>query len=201
MRIFLSAIMVSVLSLLPLAAFAQNTDLPVWVIDPVQSTLTFEATQQGAAFTGAFKGFTGDIYFDANRPAESSAKIAIDLRTVDSQSPERDQPLKGADWFNVESFPESRYIVSQFDKLNENQFIARGELELRGVKKSIDLPLTITFSKDEQGRDIASAQGEVVLQRLDFGVGQGAWKDTKSVGNPVKVKVAVIATRTSPAAP
>lgn len=195
----LTAAFVSAFLLVSDSAFAQAV-LPVWIIDPAKSTLTFEATQQGAPISGAFKGFSGDIRFDASRPEESNATIRVDMKTLDSKSADRDQSLRGADWFNLESFPESIYIVSKFEKLNENQYLARGELELRGVKKTLDLPLTITFSTDDAGRDVALAVGEVTLNRLDFGVGQGEWKDTQAVGNPVKVKVSVTATRNDAAA-
>ncbi len=182
------------------SAVSAQTALPVWVIEPTKSTLSFEATQQGAAIGGGFKAFTGDIRFDASRSEESTATIMIDMRTVDSKSGDRDKSLVGKDWFDSESFPESKYTVSKFEKLNENQFVARGELDLRGVKKPLDLPLNITFSLDEAGKDVAKAEGEVSLNRLDFGVGQGEWKDTQAVGNPVKVKVSVVAVR-SDAAP
>lgn len=195
----LSAVFVAAFMLVSVPAFAQDA-VPVWVIDPTKSTLTFEATQQGAAFTGGFKAFGGDIRFDASRPEQSTATIRIDMKTVDSKSGDRDKSLAGSDWFSIESFPESTYTVSKFDKLNDNQYVARGELNLRGVKKALDLPLTITFSADDQGRDTALAVGEVVLNRLDFGVGQGEWKDTQAVGNPVKVKVSVVASRSDAAA-
>ncbi len=183
----------------PVAAVAA-LPLPVWIIDASKSTLTFEATQQGAAIEGRFSGFSGDIKFDAGRPAESTAVIRVDIKSVDSKSPDRDGSLVGADWFNIESFPESIYTVSKFEKLNENQYLARGELELRGVKKPLDLPMTIAFSTDDQGRDVAQAVGEISLNRLDFGVGQGEWKDTQAVGNAVKIKVSVHAVRGDPAA-
>ncbi len=184
-----------------LPAMAQATGpLPAWVIDMQKSTLSFEATQQGAAITGRFNGFSGEIRFDEGRLEESKATIRVDLKSVDSQSPERDQSLLGGDWLSVESFPESIYTVSKFELIKEDQYLAHGELELRGVKKEIDLPLTITFSTDESGRDVALAVGEVSLNRLDFGIGQGAWKDTQSVGNPVKVKVSVTAVRSDAAA-
>ncbi len=195
----MAAVAVSAFLLWSSAASAQ-TVLPVWVIEPAKSTLTFEATQQGAAITGAFKGFTGDIRFDASRPEESTATIMIDIRTVDSQSGDRDKSLLGQDWFSAESFPESRYTVSKFEKLPEHQFMARGDLDLRGVTKTLDLPLNITVSLAAAGRDVAKAEGEVSLNRLDFGVGQGAWKDTQAVGNPVKVKVSVVAVRSDAAA-
>ena len=176
------------------AAQAQ-TALPVWIIDAGKSSLVFDAVQQGAAFEGRFQGFSGDIKFDAARPAESNAVIRVDMKTADSKSSDRDGALTGADWFYIESFPESVYTVSKFEKLNENQYLARGALELRGIKKTLDLPLTITFSTDDQGRVVALAVGEVGLNRLDFGVGQGAWKDTQAVGNQVKIKISVTAVR------
>lgn len=183
-----------VMGLWPSPVSAQ-TPLPLWVIEPAQSTLAFEATQQGAAIAGVFKGFAGDIRFDAGRPEQSTATITIDMRTANSQSADRDKALGGADWFDSESFPESSYRVSKFEKLDENQYLARGVLTLRGVEKPLDLPLNITFSRDEAGRNVAKAEGAVSLNRLDFGVGQGAWKDTQAVGNPVKVKVSVTAVR------
>lgn len=195
------AVVVSAFLFSALPVQAQNTGpLPSWVIDTAKSTLTFEATQQGAPIKGQFNGFSGDIRFDAGRPAESTAKIRVDIKSVDSQSPDRDKSLIGADWFFIESFPESIYTVAKFEKLNENQYVARGELELRGVKKTIDLPLNITFSTDDSGRDVALAVGDVTLNRLDFGVGQGEWKDTQAVGNAVKVSVSVTAVRTDAAA-
>lgn len=169
--------------------------IPVWVIDATKSTLIFNATQQGAAIEGQFGTFTGDIHFDAARPDESTAKITVAVKSVDSKSPDRDQSLVGADWFAVDKFPESVYTVSKFEKLNEKQYVARGELSLRDVKKPLDLPLTITFSKDASGNDVALAEGEVTLNWLDYGVGQGEWKDTNSVGDAVKLKVSVTATK------
>lgn len=174
--------------------------LPAWVIDMQKSSLTFSTSQQGAPIEGSFKGFSGDIRFDASRPEESTATIRVDLKTVDTKSPDRDKSLIGSDWFAIESFPESIYTVSKFEKLNENQYLARGELTLRDVKKALDLPLTITFSTDETGRDVALAMGEVTLNRLDFGVGQGEWKDTQAIVNTVKIKVSVTAVRAEGAA-
>ena len=198
---FLAAVAVCFLLLGALPAMAQATGpLPVWVIDMQKSTLSFETTQQGAVIIGHFNGFSGDIRFDEGRLEESKATIRVDLKSVDSKSPERDESLLGADWFSVESFPESIYSVSKFEFIKEDQYLARGELELRGVKKELDLPLIITFSTDEAGRDVALAVGEVSLDRLDFGIGQGEWKDTQAVGNPVKVRVSVTAVRRDAAA-
>lgn len=171
-----------------------------WIIDPEQSRISFVAIQQGAEITGVFSRFSGDIFFDPSRPQESHAAIKVDMTSADSQSDERDQSLQGPDWFGSESFPESIYNVSKFEKIDENQYIAKGEMAIRDMKQVLDIPLNIHFSTDESGKKIARAEGEVVLNRLDFGVGQGAWKDTQAVGNPVKVRVLVVATQAPAAA-
>ncbi|MCM2343169.1 MAG: YceI family protein [Alphaproteobacteria bacterium] len=182
------------------AADPAPVSVPGWVIDPASSQLAFVAIQQGAEIKGTFSRFSGDIHFDPARPQESHATIRVDMASVDSQSAERDQSLQGPDWFGSESFPESIYRVAKFEKINENQYIAKGELVIRDLKQALDLPLTIHFSTDESGRQVAKAEGEVSVNRLDYGVGQGAWQDTQAVGNPVKIRILVIA-HPAPAAP
>jgi polyisoprenoid-binding protein YceI len=41
---------------------------------------------------------------------------------------------------------------------------------------------------NESGKAVATLKGGVTLNRLDYGVGQGDWKDTTLVGNEVRVK-------------
>lgn len=170
-----------------------DAPLPVWVIDPAHSTLSFVATQQGAEIKGVFSRFTGDIAFDPARPTESHATIKVDIGSLDSRSEERDQSLRGPEWFASESFPESIYRVAKFEKTKEDQYIAKGELSIRAVTQPLDVPLAIRFSTDESGRQTARAEGEVAINRLDYGVGQGAWQDTQAVGNAVKIKISVLA--------
>lgn len=191
----------TLLALAGISTLSQAADpVPGWAVDPAQSHLSFVATQQGAEITGFFSRFSGDIFFDPARPQESHATIKVDMASVDSRSEERDQSLRGPDWFSSESFPESIYRVAKFEKIDENQYIAKGELTIRHTKRMLDLPLAIYFSTDESGRRLAKAEGEVILNRLDFGIGQGEWQDTQAVGNPVKVRILVTAAQVPVAA-
>jgi polyisoprenoid-binding protein YceI len=51
------------------------------------------------------------------------------------------------------------------------------------------VPIEFTFEKQPSG---AWLKGGTTLKRLDFGVGQGEWKDTETVGNDVKVRFALL---------
>ncbi len=178
-----------------LPAQAQNApEAPKWAIDPTRSALVFEATQQGAPFTGDFKNFTGDIFLDPESPESGHAVITIDLTSVDSKDAERDQNLKGADWFNTGRFATATYTVTRFEKLEGGDFIARGNLDLHGIKKTLDLPFTLETKALEAGGSEAHARGSVAIKRLDHAVGSGAWSDTDAVGNEVKIHVNLYAT-------
>lgn len=165
-----------------------------WAIDPAQSHLAFEAIQMGAPFTGEFKKFGGAILFDPARLPESSATIVVDMTSFDTKSSERDDNLKTSPWFFTESFPESTFITDSFEKTGDDKYVAHGKLKIRDVTLPVDLPFTLIITPDAAGHKIAKMEGEVVLQRLDYNIGTGDWKDTSTVGNPVKVHVSLTAT-------
>lgn len=172
-----------------------------WAIDPEQSHLTFEATQMKAPFTGTFKKFGGEIHFDPARLEESNASIKIDMASVDTKSADRDASLPAAPWFFVESFPESKFEVARFEKTAENAYVAHGNLTIRDVTLPVALPFTLEITTDPAGGQTAKMQGELTLQRLDYGIGTGEWADTSTVGNAVVVKVFLVARAASAAKP
>ena len=83
----------------------------------------------------------------------------------------------------------------KIEKIDENQYIAHGELTLRGVTLPVDLPFTLTIVQDAAGQHTARMEGSTTLKRLDFGIGQGDWRDTSMVGNDVIVRVSISAHR------
>lgn len=148
-----------------------------WQAAPPQSRLTFSAVQAGAEFQGQFKRFNANVAFDPAKPAECQFDVTIDVASVDSQDQERDDTLKSADLFDAARFAQARY-VSKGCTAKGQQFTSNGKLTLRNVTR--DVPISFTF-------DGKALKGNAQLKRLDFGVGQGDWKDTEWVANEVKV--------------
>ena len=154
-----------------------------WTMVPKQSQLTFVGTQAGAPFEGKFEKFTADIKFDPKDLATSHFDVKIDMASVNSQDGERDTTLKDADLFAVKQFPSAHYVAEKFTDKGKGQYAASGKLTLRNVTK--DVPIEFTFEQKDAG---ALLKGSASIKRLDFGVGQGDWKDTSTVANEVKVK-------------
>lgn len=165
-----------------------------WSIVKAESTLAFEAVQMGAPFQGHFKEFGGIIEFDPNNLPASKAEITIDMGSVEAGSDDRDKNLPAKDWFNTDSFPEAHFITRSMSRgLGQNQYVAKGDLTIRDVTLPIALPFTLSITKNNSGESVAKMNGETVINRLDYGVGQGEWKDTKSVENQVKIKISLTA--------
>jgi len=158
-----------------------------WTVQPKESKLTFVGSQQGAEFTGVFDRFTADIKFDPQDLAGSRFDVKIDMASVNSRDSERDDTIKSDDLFAVKQYPSAHYIADKFTAKGGGKYAATGKLTLRNVTR--DVPLEFTFEKQASG---AWLKGGTNLKRLDFGVGQGEWKDTETVGNEVKVRFALL---------
>ena len=164
-----------------------------WVIVPEKSSLAFEAQMYGTAFTGAFHDFGGTILFDPDNLKAAKADIRMDMSSVVTGNKDRDSQILTADWFDVETFPEARFESLRFEAAGEGRYIVIGTLTIRDVSLPVSLPFTLTIQKDSEGRDLAEMEGTLTLNRLDFGIGQGEWQDTKTVADRVSIKVSLTA--------
>jgi len=158
-----------------------------WTMQPAASSLTFTGTQAGAPFRGRFDKFTADIRFDPKDLATSHFDVRIDTASVNTQDGERDDTLKGDELFAVKRFPTARYVAEKFTDKGGGKFSATGQLTLRDVTRAV--PIEFTF---DNKAGAASLKGTAAIKRLDFGVGQGDWKDTETVANEVQIQFSLL---------
>ncbi|MBB5519915.1 YceI family protein [Amphiplicatus metriothermophilus] len=172
------------------AAEAPAAGAHVWTLDPAASRLVFAATQTGERFEGRFEDFSADIAFDPDDPESASIAVTVDLASARTGDRQRDAALPGRDWFHVREHPTARFVSDAVAKTGENAYEARGTLTIRGVSKEVALPFTLTIDGDR-----AHAEGSLVIDRTDFGVGQGEFATGQWVGLDVDVSFVVEATR------
>jgi len=167
------------------ALFASPAMAAQWAVDAATSTLSFEATQTGAAFTGQFKEFTAEIDFDPADPAAGSISATINPASFSSGASDRDGMIGGAEWFDVATFPEAKFVSTGITAGAEaGSYVAAGTLTIKGVDVPVELPFTLAIDGTH-----AVADGELTLDRLAFGVGTGDWEDDSVVSTAVKVLV------------
>lgn len=177
----------------PFKAFAQ-TEITHWNIDSAQSSIVFEATEKGIPFQGRFAQFSGRIIFDEQNLAQSIADIEIDIASATTGLAGRDSDMMKPEWFDQATFPKARFKTASFVKTADQKFVAKGELTIRDKTIPLTLPFTLSITKDQSGKDIAHMTSAVMINRMDFGVGQGSWSDDQTIGHHVKIMLTVVAT-------
>ncbi len=155
-----------------------------WAIIPSESKLMFTTTMYETEFTGILQDFSGDIVFNPDDLTSASAKIRIGMDNVTTGDSDRDVNIIGPDWFDAAGYPDAKFETIKFEQAEGNNYVAIGNITIRGVT----LPLSLPFTLDIAG-DRAHMKGRAALNRLDFGMGKGEWEDPKSVGHEVVILI------------
>jgi polyisoprenoid-binding protein YceI len=177
------------LALLAGNATAADKAPPKYVQASSGSSLAFTFTQLDAASTGHFKTFATELQYDEANLAQGSLVVRVMIASLDTEDGERDGTLKGADLFDAKTYPAATFVAKSLAKNAAGALEAVGKLTIRGVSKDLRLPLTLKPTTN--GLELS---GQTAIKRLDFGVGQGEWQSTESVGDEVKIqyKVALV---------
>jgi len=161
-----------------------------WKVTPDAKAITWQATQAGVAFEGACSAFDADVAFDPADLASSSVTVRIDMAKCLTGDASKDAYLPQAPWFDVTGFPEATFEAKKFKHIKGDDYLAEGSLTLKGVTKPVSLAFTLAIA----GKT-AHVTGETTLQRLAFGVGDGAQLSAPGVAGPdVLVKIDLKAT-------
>ena len=119
---------------------------------------------------GAFNDVSGSADI-ADDLADSKAEVVIETASVDTRSADRDTHLRSADFFDVETYPEIRFVSSAIDEVDEGSYIVTGELTIRDMTKTVSVPLElIGVDTDPFGNLRAGLEGSRRIDRKDWGV-------------------------------
>ena len=159
-----------------------------WRADPAASRLTFIGTQAGSPFEGSFEAFSATIRFDENDLPASRAAVSIDMASVRTGNSQRDDAVKGQDWFDVATYPKAQFETKAFRRVGGNRYEADAVLTIRNASK----PVALTFALTKVG-DATRAAGDLIINRTVFGVGQGQWASAQLVAHEVTIRFDLLA--------
>lgn len=153
-----------------------------WHVNHADSRVAFTGTQQGGEFTGRFRHFDADIRFAADALPQSRIEVRVDVTSLDTGSSRRDRALAGPDWFDFARYPQARFTSESIRAASDGRYQAKGQLTIKGTTRETTVPL----SWRREG-DSASLEANFTIDRTAFGVGQGQWASTDTVGRSVRV--------------
>lgn len=170
-----------------------------FTVDTGHSFLGFTVKHMAvASVRGEFKDFTADLTVDEADLANSSIVLTIQAASIDTREEDRDEHLRGEDFFEVKSFPEIVFRSRKIERVEGNRYLATGDLTLKGTTREVVLDLEINGPvKDPWGNYRVGAEGGVTIDRQDFGVNYSRLMDNGGlvVSDDVKISFSLEAKR------
>lgn len=160
-----------------------------WTIDPVHSEVGFVVRHMMVSkVRGKFATFSGEIVTGQN-PLESSVTATIDLASISTGNDQRDNHIRSADFFEVETYPTMTYRSTGV-RQDGDDYVVDGELTLKGVTKNVPLRLELNgFGPDAYGGTRAGFSATTEINRRDFGVDFNATMEAGGVVVSDKVTI------------
>jgi polyisoprenoid-binding protein YceI len=193
----IGAALIAVAAIFGAIELASAADAQAWTVDQANSRITFTGRQMGAPSKGEFKRFSANVRFDALNLAGSAIDVTIDLASADTGNRDIDEELKRPKWFDVQRFPNGRFVATSFRAKGGNAYEALARLTIRDVTQEVVLPFALAIGQDaaDPGQEVARASGELAISRVQYGIGQAEWSDTAIVADEVRVRVEILARR------
>lgn len=157
-----------------------------YVLDNDHTAIIFGIKHLNMSYTyGRFNDVEGQFMLDADTPSNSSFKITVKTRSIDTGLKKRDDHLRSPDFFNANQFPVITFETTGV-KAASNGYRVSGKLSLHGVTK----PITLYAQKLGEGDDPwgnyrAGFATELTLKRSDYGM----TNMPEAVGDEVKLMI------------
>ena len=142
-------------------------------------------TQMGIPVVGKFLNWTAAIKFSEPGKAGPAGSVEAEISIGSLKLGSVTHQAKGKDFFDVESFPTAKFMAEIFKTDSGHE--ARGRLTIKDQSIDIVLPFDLLLE-----RETATMLGSLVLDRLDFGIGQGT-RSEATLAFAVQVSVALTA--------
>jgi polyisoprenoid-binding protein YceI len=118
---------------------------------------------------GKFDTFEGEIV-TGDDATGSSARLSVDLRSINTGNSDRDDDLRSSNYLEVDSNPTLTYQSTAI-RPDGAEFVVDGDLTIKGITRSVPLrvePHGVT--KDPWGGTRAGLSATGEINRKDFGV-------------------------------
>lgn len=180
--------------LLPALAAAQPA---VYKVDSDHSGVGFTIRHFVSNVPGRFKDFDGVIKYDAKNPAASSVSFTIQAASIDTDNPDRDNHLRGADFFDVEKFPTLTFSSTSVKAVDADTLEVTGDLTMKGQTKKVTVPVDILGSVKTPRGEKAGFETAFKLDRKEYGITWNRALDTGGaiLGDDVKISISIEADR------
>jgi len=166
-----------------------------WKIDPVHSEIQFKVKHlMITTVTGYFKEFnlTAETETDDFHTAKR-IEFTADIGSIETNNEQRDTHLKSADFFDVSSHPQLRFVGGKYEADGDTAKL-HGDLTIRGTTRPITLNVEFGgMVKDPYGQTKAGFTVNGKISRKEYGLLWNALTEAGQmvVGDEIKIHAEV----------
>jgi len=148
------------------------------------SKVTWTAANKGGPHSGTFPLKSGQINVDNGKL--TGGTFVIDLANLKADAGGLETHLKTKDFFDVATFTEAVFTISNVSYTNSNTADITGNLSLHGATAPVKFTAMISASGDK-----VSAESNFSIDRTSWGINYGPG----NVDNAVKIGVTLVANK------
>lgn len=162
-----------------------------WNIDPSHSTIGFSVKHMViATVRGRFSEFTGALVVDPSGAV--SVQGTINAASIDTNEAQRDEHLRSADFFEVETHPEITFASTRVEAAGSGRLRIAGDLTIKGVTREVVLDAEVQGTgQDPYGNERVALEATGEINRKDFGLNWNVVLEAGGVLVGEKIKIAL----------
>lgn len=134
-----SIICVAIAATIGLFAF-KPVNPATWSLDKAHAKLGFTITHlMVSEVEGSFKSFESKITTSKEDFSDAVVELTADVNSVTTDNDNRDNHIKGPDFFDAAKYPTLSFKSKSFKKMADGNYKVTGDLTLHGVTKPVEL--------------------------------------------------------------
>ena len=150
-----------------------TTATTTWNIDATHSSAEFKVKHMMISHVkGHFAKVTGTLTLDESNLANSRVEALIDAASLETRDAQRDEHLKGADFFDVEKFPTLSFKSTRISLVRDGELSVEGDLTVRGITGKVVFSVEgpTPPAKDPWGNTRVGVSATTKISRKEFGL-------------------------------
>ncbi|MEK3798537.1 YceI family protein [Peribacillus sp. FSL H8-0477] len=170
-----------------------------WVIDADHSLVEFSVKHMMIAkVRGNFENFDANITADSSDLTTAAIEFTIDTASIHTKNEDRDNHLRAADFFDVESYPNITFKATEITKVSGDDYKVSGDVTIKDITRPETFEVTFEGEgKDPWGNTKAGFSAKTKINRSDYGLTYNAALETGGVliGDQITINIELEASK------
>jgi polyisoprenoid-binding protein YceI len=155
-----------------LAAAPASAAPEAFAVNKPHTQAVFSVDRQGLSkIFGMFSKVDGEFTVDQDNATASKVELVIDASSIFTGFEGRDKDLRSPNFFNVQEFPNLKFVSTKVEKTGDKTAKVTGEFTMLGVTKPVTMDVVFNgIKKAASGKDQAGFSAKGTLKRSDYGM-------------------------------